>query len=1170
MKKLSCNGYLILIFFLTTASATGQHNLEKVKFGRLQVSDGLSNSNVTCSLQDKSGFLWIGTEDGLNKYNGYTFKVYRNREGDSLSLLKNIINSIFEDSRGILWICTRGGGVQYYDPKFDRFIRIAEFSDNCDIKTFTEDHAKNLWIAGTRLRQAFAAKYDRLSRKWKHYNLFESDHSVESIIHHSKNEFWIGVSKTGFFKWNSKTNALQGYFPVKGKTNTIISRDLIKAVKDNYGNIWIATREGLSKYHVKTNLFTNYITQKPPGNSLPVNVIRDLCIDRHTVWLATENGGVSRLNSVTNTFTNFSHNRDDPTSLSDNSVWSVYLDRQGRIWIGTFSKGLCVIDPLKEKFSQVDIALENDIVNAIWKDTQDRLWIGTEGGLVMNDKNGVHYFKHASDHPGSLSNNPVLSIFEDDKQQLWFGTWDGGINRFNENKRNFTRFVPEPGNPKSLSNPNVYSLAQNAANNLLVSTYRGLSVLKNEKQGIFENHIDTEHEANNYLRKVFEDSKENLWLGSISELNLYDLTTKNRTRIYFNKTSTEQDAFINCLLEDKKGRIWVGTNTGLILVTDKKYATSYTTKDGLPNDIIRSMQEDNTGNLWIGTADGLCKFNPETKKTVTYDIEDGLSSNEFKPNASFKAKTGEFFFGGKGVILFYPDSITENPFLPPVFIDDIKLFNESVKINGDDDVLTAHIHKTSEISLRHMYNFFTLHYVALNFTAPDKNQYAYMLEGFHTDWNYVGDQRSATFTNLDPGTYTFRVKASNNDSRWNESGASLVIHILPPWWKTWWAKTAAGFFVIMIAIAFYRIRVRSVHEQNKQLERMVDDRTKALQQTNTALMNREAKIQAQNEELILQEEEIKSQNEELYNQREELTTTNETLTRQREELAVRNEELMQSEEEISAQRDLVSEQNQQLQTAREIIEKQNNDILRRNESLEAEVSERTKELVEYNQQLEQFAFISAHNLRAPVARILGLGQIIEYSRNNPAEEKLIIEKLVFTAKELDRVVKDLNTVLEIRNKNAAVITEINLEEELKSIRITLEKEIQETQTHIIPDFSQINVIHTIKPYLDSILTNLISNAIKYRHPDRFPVIHIKSEIIDNFICLTVQDNGLGLDLNIYKEKLFILYSRFHTHVEGKGMGLYLVKTQVASLGGKIEVASEPGNGITFKIYLKKN
>lgn len=1122
--KLQYFHYLVcLLSFLSCRVMLAQPTVEKVKFSRIEVSSELSNSRVNCILQDSRGFLWVGTEDGLNRFDGYEFKVYRNLPDDTTSLLKNGILSIYEDSRGDLWVSTYNGGLHVYNSKQDNFTRITAYSFDCDIPHIAEDRKKNIWIAGVKSKQAFVSQLNHSTKQWKHFNLFPSTNPVNFFSQASEDEFWMGVNNTGFFKWNMHSNALESYLPDKKNPHSIVSKIFHRAIKDTRGNIWIATGEGLSRFDPGSKKFINYNTKSSDNKpTLLVNNILNVCEDGDYIWIGTENGGLSRLNTKDNQFTNFIFNKNDPTSVVDNSIWAIYKDRQGRIWIGTYSKGLCVIDKLKEKFSELDIPLENDVVNAIWQDSKKRFWVGTEGGIAVRDGKQLRYYKHTP-QKNSLGSDPVLSIFEDSRHQMWFGTWGGGLNRYVEENDHFINYLPDDKNPNSLSNPNVFSVKeQTQTKHLLLGTYNGLNILTNENTGQFEKHIESKFEFNNFIRTVYEDSKGNVWIGTIEELTTYNETDKKITRFNTgnNHDSIKIGGMVNCIIEDKEGRIWVGTSNGLHLMVDKKYIKRYTIKNGLPNNIVNGILEDDKGNLWLSTTEGISKFNPADEKFKNFDVNDGLLTKEFKPNSSFKNKEGQFFFGGKGINFFYPDSIKDNPYIPPVFITDLKLFNQSVKAGGKDGILKQQISETLEISLPPQYNFFTINYVALNFTATNKNQYAYKLEGFDEDWNYVDNQRSVTFTNLDAATYTFRVKASNNDGLWNEEGASLVIHILPPWWKTWWFRATAGFLIVGIAIGYYRLRVNTIKQQNKKLESLVAKRTEELQQTN--------------EELILRDEEIQAQNNELFNQREEFAS-----------------------------------QNEELQMARQIIEKHNEEIKLRNETLEEEVRERTKDLVEHNQQLEQFAFISAHNLRAPVARILGLGNILEYASKNPAEEKTIIGKLISTTNELDTVVKDLNTILVLRKDNISIITDVNLEEELRLIKMNLEKVILETDASIDEDFSRAPVIHTIKPHLDSILVNLVSNAIKYRHPGKSPVIQIKSEIIKNYICLTIRDNGLGINLSLYKEKLFTLYSRFHNHVEGKGMGLYLVKTQVVALGGKIEVESEIDKGTTFRIFFKK-
>ncbi len=351
----------------------------------------------------------------------------------------------------------------------------------------------------------------------------------------------------------------------------------------------------------------------------------------------------------------------------------------------------------------------------------------------------------------------------------------------------------------------------------------------------------------------------------------------------------------------------------------------------------------------------------------------------------------------------------------------------------------------------------------------------------------------------------------------------------------WWVIITAIVSVIGLTYGYYRYyyRLKSIKKHNRRLESLVAERTQELQISNNQLFKRQEEINTKNEELV--------------------TTNNELLLRQ---------------EEIGIQRDLVFDQNQRLMEAQQIIEEQTQELIRNNQLLDQQVKDRTQELVDYNQQLEQFAFVAAHNLRAPVARIMGLGQVLKLKHLQPDEQETMIEKMCFTAKELDQVVKDLNIILEVKKNNTLAVSKINLANEVALIKSNLESEIEHTQALIQEDFSRVNIIQTVKPYLDSILFNLISNAIKYRNPKHRPEIAISTEAIEDYVCLQVSDNGLGIDLDTHKDKLFTLYKRFHTHVEGKGMGLYLVKTQVEALGGSIEISSQVNRGTTFRIYLK--
>lgn len=1109
---------LVILCFSAPRLGLSQKIQKKLKFKRVEANVRLSNSNITAIFQDSRGFIWVGTDDGLNRFDGYDFKIYRNVDNDSASLVKNKIQCIFEDSRGTLWISSLNSGLHSYDRTHDNFRRVPEFSKpHCQVMRIMEDNNHNLWIGGVIDAHAFVAMLNPADMQWKTYLLFKSTDAIYSMAQYSEDEFWLGTRLNGLYKWNKKTGTLEHELHDPKKPEGIPGNYIEKILKAPRGDVWIATRSGLGHYDPATGKFKT-LRATTNGSGLPTNDIMDICLDDKVLWIATENGGLSRMDLATERFTNFHYDKNDPHSIINNSIWCLHRDRQGRIWIGSYAKGLCVLDVNEEKFTVLDIPLENDLINAVLKDSKGRFWIGTEDGVLLYEKNRLHHFRHDPLQPNSLSSNAVNCLYEDSRHQIWTGHWNGGLNRFDEAHRNFIRYTANPNRPGSLTNANVFSIVESTATGeLLVATFGGLHILKDQRAGIFENINDYPHEGDQLMLTLTEDHNKNVWVGSYSGLGLFDRTTNKIKRFNITSDTTEANDRVNCIFEDSKKRLWIGSYGGLHQMVDEHTFITYTIKDGLPVNLVHFILEDSRGNLWLGTSHGLTVFNPGGRTFKTYDESDGLVSVEFRRKAFCKSGDGRMFVGGHGLNAFYPDSINGNPNVPPVFLTDLKVFNQSVVPNGKDGILKDAISATQEITLNHDHAFISIHYVGINYTASYKNQYAYMLEGFDAGWNYVGTQRFATFTNLNPGTYTFRVKASNNDGIWNEEGASLVIHVLPPWHQALWFRAIAiGFCIFIITIAYY-LRVGSVERQNAKLEELVDLRTRELREKN-------------------------------------------------EQLAVREQELIHSQEETSTQRDQLADQNKQLEEASKIIERKNLEILKHNETLEGEVEKRTRDLLEHNHQLEQFAFISAHNLRAPVARILGLGEVLKFAAD-PQEEKMIREKLIHTTQELDTVVKDLNKILEIRKDSTSVISEIQLSQEMSLVRTTLEKEIEDTQAHVNENFNGIKAIQSVKPYVDSILMNLVSNAIKYRDPGRIPVIDVSAETAGDFICLSVRDNGLGIDLSRHTNKLFKLYSRFHMHVEGKGMGLYLVKTQVSALGGRIEAVRNPDNGMTFKVFL---
>jgi ligand-binding sensor domain-containing protein len=453
---------LLFIIAFPSWPAFSQHITKDAKFRRLTENIQLSNLNITTITQDSKGFLWVGTLDGLNRFDGYDFKIYRNVENDTTSLVKNRIETIFEDSNGTLWVSTLNSGLQYYNRKADAFCRIPEFSQRyCQVFRIMEDKQHNLWIGGAFNEQAFVAVRDYKTRKWKKFLLFRAAEGIYSILQISENEFWLGSQSNGLLKWNRKTNIIEQHFlHDPNNTNSLPGNDIRKIDRDNNGNLWIATHDGgLCKVNLQNNQYTRFTTESTHvGASLPNNTIRCMISDGRYLWIATENGGLSRMDVNTQKLTNFLYDKVNPNSIINNSIWTVFKDRQGRIWAGSFAKGLCVLDVLEDKIPIYDHSLESDLVNVIFMDSKNRMWIGTEDGLVLKDNTGSHRFRFDSKNKSSISSNAINCVFEDRKHRIWIGVWNGGINRFVENSKTFVRYTHESNRKESLTDPNVFNI----------------------------------------------------------------------------------------------------------------------------------------------------------------------------------------------------------------------------------------------------------------------------------------------------------------------------------------------------------------------------------------------------------------------------------------------------------------------------------------------------------------------------------------------------------------------------------------------------------------------------------------------------------------------------------------------------------------------------------------
>ena len=816
---------LILIFLLHSAFNLlfSQEANNELKFKHLSFKEGLSQSSVLSIIQDKNGFLWFGTRDGLNKYDGHNFKTYRHISNDSTSLTNSYIRVLFVDDYGDLWVGTDNGLNKYLSHK-DKFKRVGQKNDNNkkgfgEVRSIIADDSENLWVGTNNGLVKFNVKEEKIID----IKNLKIKLPIRALLKDSKGNLWVKTTKT-LCSFDPKNNSIIKYSIFKNNLDDLNINIVSSLYEDKENNIWLGHKNGLALLNRDTNVFDAFKIKNNDELTITDNV-RTIHEDYlGNLWLGTYNG-VYILNPDKTNAKHFIHDEKNKNSLSQNSVYKITEDSKGDIWIGTYAGGINYYDRSYDSFklfsSGSNNTLNYKVVSSIVEDDNSNLWIGTEGGGInfYDKKNGqFKYFTHQENNKNSLSSNNVKAIIKDKNDNLWVGTHEGGLDFLNlQNKTNsFINFKNNPSDTSSISNDRVIALYEDFNDNIWLGTSGGgVNIINKNSKKITRLNKITNYTGNIIYGFSKSSNKDSIYIAGnkgILKINTISKDFKSINYNSLNKNTYSSNATL-CVFEDEINNLWIGTEGSGLFYYDTKLKKSikYGITDGLLSEVVYGILPDNEGNIWLSTNFGLSKFNLKTSQIKNFDVSDGIQGNEFNYGAYLKSKNGDLMFGGaNGLTIFKPNQIVKNALVPPVLITDI-LVNNKPYINDNRQTL----------KLDYEQNVFSFNFIALSFSKSNKNQYAYKLEGFDENWNHIGNRKTTTYTNIDAGTYIFKVKASNSDGLWNQKGTEIKVVILPAPWKTWWAYLA--YLLLVLALIYlirkyYLIRIKERNELKRERE----------------------------------------------------------------------------------------------------------------------------------------------------------------------------------------------------------------------------------------------------------------------------------------------------------------------------------------------------------------
>ncbi|WP_093207779.1 ligand-binding sensor domain-containing protein [Siphonobacter aquaeclarae] len=797
----SARSYLmVFLFFRCCVGLQGQG----LTFKHLSTRDGLSDNVVYAIAQDTTGYMWFATSHGLNVYDSRRIRSFIGRPGDSLKLSGNYVTALLSDSRGTLWVGT-STGLNIFNPQTESFRPIVESRKkyglaNGQINCFYEDSKGRIWVCTVGGLSLLTSQANGTFRNYLHSDTPGTPgiRNVMAIYEESPDVFWIGT-RTGLFRMTLRENdpIFQEFPQHTTHPGGLHDTFVLSIAADSQKKIWVGTKKaGLHRWDPETKQFTHFPASPIPGKGPASNEVRKLLPARDgSLWIGTFDG-ISILNPATLQFTTFRNDPSNPSSLTNNSIYSIFQDRAGSLWIGTYHKGINIVHDPNPAFHRIEASpngLSDEVVSAVLEDSRQNLWIGTQGrGLNQyNRRTGSYRHFRASGLPDGLASDHIQGLTEDASGIIWISTYEGGLTRLDPESGKMRTYRHRPGDPNSICSDMVFQSAQDHKGRIWIgSNTSGLSVLDPATGKFFQanQHSSRFRLDDLHIRSLMVDKKGNIWIGTTKSVDVFTEQGRRIFRIPL--------PIVRTIYEDSRNRVWLGTyHNGLHMYQPGKMTIrSYSRRDGFAGDNIMGILEDKKGQLWLSTGNGLSSLDPQSQTIRNYNTVDGLASNEFKPNAAFASPVGDFFWGtDEGVVFFNPENVHLNTHAPRAVLTDLKLFNMPVRPHDESGLLDRPLDLMPDLTFNHLQSIFTIDFAGLTYIKQGKNKYAYQLEGLESRWNLVSVP-SATYTNLKPGNYTFRVKVANNDGVWGKP-RSLRITVLPPWWKTWWAYT---FYAVLL------------------------------------------------------------------------------------------------------------------------------------------------------------------------------------------------------------------------------------------------------------------------------------------------------------------------------------------------------------------------------------